>query len=57
MKKILTIIVLAGAMFSISGNMDAQNIIVTGSVISAEDKLPVTGATVIEKGTNNGGNY
>lgn len=32
----------------------AQNIKVTGSVISGEDGLPIVGASVLVKGTSNG---
>ena len=34
--------------------MQAQNLQVSGTVISKSDDLPVIGATVLEKGTTNG---
>ena len=49
MKKILFI--MACLLFSIAG---MASITVTGTVISAEDGLPVIGASVLEKGTSNG---
>lgn len=44
-------------------NLQAQETIINGTVLSAEDGLPLPGANVVEKGTNNGvvtdfdGNY
>lgn len=34
--------------------MQAQNLQVSGTVVSKSDGLPVIGATVLEKGTTNG---
>lgn len=59
MKRILTLI-----LFSIvAGNLLAQDITVTGKIISGEDKLSLPGVTVVVKGTTQGtitdvdGNY
>ncbi|MBK8566329.1 MAG: TonB-dependent receptor [Saprospiraceae bacterium] len=40
--------------FLASQNIDAQGFTVSGTVISGEDNLPLIGATVLEKGTDNG---
>jgi TonB-dependent SusC/RagA subfamily outer membrane receptor len=40
--------------FLASQNIDAQGFNVSGTVVSGEDNLPLIGATVLEKGTDNG---
>ena len=42
------------AMFMIAGIVYAQEITVTGNVTSSEDGMPIPGATVLERGTQNG---
>jgi TonB-linked SusC/RagA family outer membrane protein len=54
MKRILILIHFVIMVFIAPGIADAQNLVITGTVTSAEDKLPVIGATILEKGTTNG---
>ena len=49
-KRIRLILLLAVVSLSLS----AQEIIVKGKVMDAQDKSPLMGVTVMEKGTNNG---
>lgn len=59
MRKILLFMLVS----AFSGFLMSQKLVVTGNVVSASDKTPLTGVTVIEKNTQNGtitdleGNY
>jgi len=53
MKQVVTIILFTVLTFLSTVMADAQNILITGTVTSAEDNTPVPGATILEKGTNN----
>ncbi len=50
MRKILLLFMMS----LLSGYMMSQKLLVTGNVVSANDKTPLTGVTVIEKNTQNG---